>query len=72
MELFYGAVSDLRRDYDLSILLVSHDIELVAPFADRMVLIDGGAVASGTPSEVMAGEAFRKRFGTNLRPGGRI
>ena len=38
----------------LAVLLVSHQLNLVARFADRIVLLDEGRVAtSGTPSEVM-------------------
>ncbi len=53
LELFYGTVSELRRQYDLSIILVSHDLGLVARFADRIILLNGTVRRSGTPAEVL-------------------
>jgi zinc transport system ATP-binding protein len=67
LQLFFGMVSELRRNYDLSILLVSHDFDLVAQYADRVVLMDGGAVVlSGTPAEVFSDPRSAEIFGANL------
>lgn len=63
LEMFYELLSDIRKDYDLSIIMVSHDLELVARHADRLVLLNGTVLASGTPREVMESESFRKVFG---------
>jgi zinc transport system ATP-binding protein len=62
LEMFYGLLSDIRRNYDLSIIMVSHDLDLVARHADRLVLLNGTVLDSGTPREVMEGESFRKVF----------
>lgn len=40
MNLFYQQVSQLRKKHDLSIVLVSHDLELVERFADRIVFLN--------------------------------
>jgi len=49
---FIGA---LRRDLDLTILLVEHHMGLVMGIADRVHVLDfGRRIASGTPSEVQA------------------
>lgn len=67
LQLFFGMVSELRRNYDLSILLVSHDFDLVAQYADRVVLMDDGAVVlAGTPAEVFSDPRTAEIFGTNL------
>ncbi|HAH61286.1 MAG TPA: ABC transporter ATP-binding protein [Treponema sp.] len=63
LELFYRLVSSLRKDYDTTILLVSHDLDLVANHADRVVLIDRGVAASGTVAEVYSSEPFIQTFG---------
>jgi energy-coupling factor transporter ATP-binding protein EcfA2 len=43
------------RDEGMAILLVTHDVELAAEAADRVVLLEQGLVsASGSPREVMA------------------
>ncbi len=56
IELFYKMVSQLRRDYHLSIILVSHDLATVAQFADRIVFLNRTVIADGTPREVLSNQ----------------
>lgn len=51
--LFYRLVCDLRRIHDLSIILVTHDVETAASHADRVVLLNHSILADGPPSEVL-------------------
>lgn len=62
LELFYETVSELRRTYDLSIILVSHDLDMVKNYADRMVLLNKTVLSVGTPDEVLQSESFYKVF----------
>lgn len=66
--LFYDIVSKLRANYDLSIILVSHDLDLVAKYADRVILLDGTIICNGTPEEVFHDERTRRIFGMRLQP----
>ncbi len=68
-ELFYKLLADLKKSYDLSIILVSHDLDLMAQYADDVVLIDKTVTAIGTPEEVMASEAFKQTFLVNSLKG---
>ena len=61
-ELFYKILADLKKSYDLSIILVSHDLDLMAQYADDVLLVDKSVIARGTPEEVMASEAFKQTF----------
>lgn len=61
-ELFYQILSELKKSYDLSIILVSHDFDLTAKYADNVVLIDKTVVASGTAEEVMSSKVFKDTF----------
>ena len=46
-----------------AVLLVSHQLNLVARFADRMVLLDHGRVAaSGAPAEVMQADVLERVY----------
>ena len=46
-------IESLRRDKQMAILLVEHDMEAVFRLADRIsVLVNGALIASGTPDEI--------------------
>lgn len=59
---FYRLLDGIRRDYDVSILLISHDFALVRRYADSAVLLDHRLLAYGAPDEVMTSEAFAALF----------
>jgi zinc transport system ATP-binding protein len=66
LQLFYKTVSDLRKRYDLSILLVSHDLGLVAEYADRVVFINNKTVeCCGAPEVVFSDANVVRTFGLN-------
>ena len=66
LELFYSTVSDLRKNYDLSIILVSHDFNYVNTYADRVVLINREIIAVGTPEEVFSNEKTIDTFNLKI------
>ena len=63
MVLFYNLVSDIRKQYDLSIILVSHDLTTVAYYADRIVFLNRTVQSSGTPEEVFGSQKVGQVFG---------
>ncbi|QNU66829.1 metal ABC transporter ATP-binding protein [Ruminiclostridium herbifermentans] len=63
LDVFYEIVSRIREIYDLSIILVSHDLDLVKKHADRVVLIDGTVILNGTPKEVFSDKRLHETFG---------
>lgn len=63
MERFYQTVSRMRTEYDLSILLVSHDLTSAAQFADRMILLNRMVLCDGAPWEVLMNPLIRQTFG---------
>lgn len=63
LEIFYDTVSELRRKYDLSIILVSHDLDLVEKYADRVILLNKTVLCSGSPEEVFNAEITSEIFG---------
>jgi len=62
METLMDMLDEIRKTYDLSILMTTHDFSMLDRYADQVVLIDHGIVASGTPREVLASDAFLKTF----------
>lgn len=64
MELFYKNIDQLRRDYDLAIILVSHDFSFVRKYADYVILLDKTIVKEGSPEEVLSSKEFADLFGS--------
>ncbi len=51
-------------DAGLTVLLITHGLDMVAQFADRMLLLSRGRVAAeGTPSQVMREDTLREVYG---------
>ncbi len=63
LSMFYRVIDEVRAQYDLTTILISHDFDLVSKFADRLVLLDRSIQAIGTPREVFASAEFRRIFG---------
>jgi iron complex transport system ATP-binding protein len=62
--LLYDLLTRLNRETGLTLLIASHDIDLAARFADRIVLLHSGAVAAdGPPAEVLSPENLRRVYG---------
>ncbi|MCC8017477.1 MAG: metal ABC transporter ATP-binding protein [Lachnospiraceae bacterium] len=65
MDVFYQTISNLKKNYDLAIILISHDLDYVAKYADQVILIDEKTVAcQGSVRKVYESEAFARVFGT--------
>lgn len=62
-KLFYKILNELKQQYDMSIILVSHDLELTAEYADSVVLVDKTVLKEGTAAEVMGSQEFSEVFG---------
>ena len=62
MEILMDMLDEIRKRYDLSILMITHDFGMLPTYADAVVLIDRTVVKKGTPSEVLESEEFRAVF----------
>lgn len=53
-------LSRLPRERGMMVIMISHDINITAKFADRIIMIhDGGIFADGAPHEVLTKENLR-------------
>ena len=60
---FYKIISKLKTEYDMSIILVSHDLDLAKKYADKVILLDKEVIKEGTPEDVFKSLEFKNRFG---------
>ena len=63
LALFYEIVAELRAKEDLAILLISHDLGMAARHADKVILMNHGVAAAGTPETVYRSPAMEQIFG---------
>ena len=63
------AMEYLKENFDLSIILISHDLDYVAKYADQVILLDQTVVKSGSAKDVFASEEFKEIFGGEELPG---
>lgn len=62
MGMLMDMLDEIRKTYDLSILMTTHDLSTLDKYADQVILIDHTVLAKGTPREVLSSEAFVNVF----------
>jgi len=66
----YEILEGLNRRRGLSVLVISHDLNLAARYCRRLHLLREGKLrASGSPQEVMTGDIIREVYGTDAEIG---
>jgi iron complex transport system ATP-binding protein len=61
-------LTDLNRSRGTTIVMVLHDLNLAARYADHLVALAGGRIhAAGTPAEVLTEDSVRAVFGLDSR-----
>ncbi len=67
MQTLMDMLDEIRKTYDLSILMITHDFSMLPRYADQVALIDRTVRIQGTPEQVLSSEEFRTSF--HLRGG---
>jgi zinc transport system ATP-binding protein len=62
MEVLMDMLDEIRKKYDLSILMTTHDFASLERYADQVVLIDHALVKQGCPGDVLNSDEFRRVF----------
>ena len=62
METLMDMLDEIRKTYDLSILMITHDFSMLPRYADQVVLINQKLICQGTPADVLESDAFRQVF----------
>ena len=62
MENLMDMLDEIRKNYDLSILMTTHDFSMLPRYADQVVLIDRAVKIQGTPEEVLDSREFHQAF----------
>jgi zinc transport system ATP-binding protein len=62
METLMDMLDEIRKTYDLSILMTTHDFSMLPRYADQVALIDGTVRIKGDPETVLKSQAFHDAF----------
>lgn len=62
METLMDMLDELRKTYDLSVLMTTHDFSMLPRYANHVVLLDRQVLCQGSPEEVLQSDAFRTAF----------
>ena len=61
-ELFYKTIDYLKKHFDLAIVLISHDLDYVAKYADKVILLNHEILKQGTVGEVFHSDEMKQVF----------
>ncbi|MGC8744058.1 MAG: metal ABC transporter ATP-binding protein [Verrucomicrobiia bacterium] len=65
----YEVIDELRRERDLTVILVSHDISMVSRQATNVVALGNGIICcEGSPETVLTNESLKQAYGTHFAP----
>ena len=62
-ERFYDLIKRLNREKGLTVILISHDLNIVYRFADNVLCLNRKLVCSGRPSETLTDEVIKSVYG---------
>ena len=62
METLMDMLDEIRKTYDLSILMTTHDFSLLPRYANQVVLIDRGILIQGQPETVLHSSEYAQAF----------
>jgi zinc/manganese transport system ATP-binding protein len=65
-EIMASLINTICRNRQISVLLISHDVNLINRYADRILYITPGQYAMGTVAEVMQTKVLQQLYGSNV------
>jgi len=66
-EQFYALLTKLNRELGLTLVLVSHDIDVIAEEVTELACINQTLIYHGEPKEFVKGDYLPKLYGKNIR-----
>ena len=62
-ETIYHTLTDLRKKTGLTVIFISHDIQMVYRYVDNVLCLNKEAVCLGGPSQALSAEILEKLYG---------
>lgn len=64
---FYRQIEEVRRQMNLAVLMVSHDLHVVMAASDRVLCLNGHVCCEGAPEHVADAPEYRALFGAGTQ-----
>lgn len=64
---FYQLLRDLNKNLNLTLVLVSHDIDVVAHEVSTLACINSKLICHGNPKDIITSDFMKKIYGKDLR-----
>lgn len=61
-KLFFNLINKLKTEHDMAIILVSHDLDMVKKYADKVILLNKTIIKQGKPEEVFESNEYKEIF----------
>ena len=65
-ERFYQLLGNLKRDFGLTIVLVSHDISIISTHVEKIACLNQSLYCHATPTEVLSTGTLEKVYGCEI------
>jgi len=66
-ETIYGLLTKLKKERDLTILLVTHDLSVVYKFSNYVICLNKCPICQGSPKEILSSETLHKLYGEEVK-----
>lgn len=66
-ETIYELLAELRKERNLTILLISHDLSIVYKFSNYVICLNKCSLCQGVPKEVLIPETLQKLYGSEVK-----
>jgi len=66
-ETIYGLLKKLKKEKDLTILLVTHDLSVVYKFSNYVICLNKCPICQGWPKEILTRETLQKLYGEEVK-----
>jgi len=66
-ETIYGLLAKLKKERNLTILLVTHDLSVVFKFSNYVICLNRSPICQGPPKEILIPETLQKLYGEEVK-----
>lgn len=66
-ETIYNLLSEIEKKINLTMILITHDLNIVYRFADSVLCLNKKAICYGAPREALDSESLRKLYGGEMK-----